>query len=49
MTVIGFGYLLHRSGMPKKTTSQVLSDLSHDRIIKNVNRTDLFLGVDSFL
>jgi len=46
MTVIGFGYLLHRSGMPKKIISQVISYLSHGRRIKNVNRTDLFpLGV----
>jgi len=40
---------IHRSGMTKKTISQVTSDLSHGRIIKNVNRTDLFWGVESFL
>jgi len=49
MTVIGFGCLLHRSGMPKKTIYQVISDLSHGKIIKNVNSTDIFLGVESFL
>jgi len=40
---------IHCSGMPKKTISQIISDMSHGRIIKNVNRTDLFLGVESFL
>jgi len=39
----------HRSEIAKKTISQVISDLSHGRIIKNVNRTDLFSGIESFL
>ena len=40
---------IHRSGMTKKTISQVISDLSHGRIIKKVNRTDLFSEVESFV
>jgi len=40
---------IHRSGMHKKHSSQVISVLSHGRIIKESNRTDWFSGVESFL